>query len=106
MKDLNKVHVKTPTKQLDDKSFQNEVLWESEHVLDAMQRTCSILDVNYQKANLNNIGLKIKHLSQNEQSMIHDVLYIYKQIFEGTLGPWETKPVDIELYPGSKPYNS
>ena len=82
MKDLNKVHVKTPTKQLDDKSFQNEVLWESEHVLDAMQRTCSILDVNYQKANLNNIGLKIKHLSQNEQSMIHDVLYIYKLILK------------------------
>ena len=47
-----------------------------------MQRTCSILDVNYQKANLNNIGLKIKHLSQNEQSMIHDVLYIYELILK------------------------
>ena len=44
--EVQKIHIKTPTKHLDDESFRNEELWESEHVIDATSRTHRILDTN------------------------------------------------------------
>ena len=38
--------------------------------------------------------------------MLRDVLKIYELLFDGTLGTWKTKPVDIELQPGAKPYHA
>ena len=28
-----------------------------------------------------------------------------KLLFNGNLGTWKTRPVDIELHPGAKPYH-
>ena len=38
--------------------------------------------------------------------MIHEVLSKYELLFDGTIVTWKPKPVDIELQPGAKPYNS
>ena len=81
----------------DDASFRNEELWESENVLDSTRRTRRILDANYQGADLSKIVSNSKHLNDNEQSMLCDVLNKYEFLFDGTLGTWKTKPVDIEL---------
>ena len=35
--------------------------------------------------------------------MLHAILTKYEFLFDGTLGTWKTKPVDIELHPGEKP---
>ena len=37
--------------------------------------------------------------------MLYDVLTICKFLFDGTLGTWKTKPVDIELQPGANTYH-
>ena len=71
-----------------------------------MKQKRNILDTNYQKAYLNNITSEIKHLSHNEKCMLHDVLSKYEFLFDGTLVTWKPKPVDKELHPGAKPYNS
>ena len=38
--------------------------------------------------------------------MFYNVLTKYAFLFNVTLVTWKTKPVDIELHPGAKPYHS
>ena len=87
-------------------SFRNEELWESEHILDSTRLTRRILDAKYQKSDLRKTVSNIKHLNNNEQSILHDVLTRYELLLDGTLGTWRTKHVDIELQAGAKPYRS
>ena len=49
MEEVNKIQVKIPTEHLDNKIFQDEELWESEHVIDSTQCTRRILEDTYQK---------------------------------------------------------
>ena len=42
--------------QSHDKTFHNKELWESEHVLDATQNTCHILDGHYKKSDLRKVA--------------------------------------------------
>ena len=87
-------------------SFRNEEIWESEHVLNSTRLTRRILDGNYQRVNLSKIVSNSKHLNDNKQSMLCDVLNRYELLFNGTIGIWNTKPVYIELQPGEKPYHA
>ena len=48
MRAVNKGCIKTLTKHLDDRGFQNEELWEIKRVLDATQCNHIILDAKYQ----------------------------------------------------------
>ena len=47
-----------------------------------------------------------KYLSNEKQSILYNVLTKHKLLSRGTIGTWKTKPVDIELQPGAKPYYS
>ena len=38
--------------------------------------------------------------------MLLSLIEDFEELFDGTLGDWSTKPVDIELKPDSKPFNS
>ena len=38
--------------------------------------------------------------------MLCDVINKYELLFNGTIGIWKTRPVDIELQLGEKPYNA
>ena len=66
--------------------LRNEEWWESEHVLDSMRRTRSILGAQYQNSNLRKIVSNSKHLNNDKLSMDCDVLTKYKFHFNGTLG--------------------
>ena len=87
--------MKDPSKFCDDAIFRNEELWESEHALDSTQGTRRILDANYQMADLSKIVSNIKQLNHNKKSMLRDVWTKYKFLFKGTIGTWNTKPVEI-----------
>ena len=75
----------------------------SEHVLYSTRR---ILDTNYQMYNLSKVVSIGEKLSNNEQSMLRHVLNKYEFLFDGTLRTWNTRPVNIEIQPGAKPYHS
>ena len=77
----------------------------SENVLNSMWRTHRILDEKYQKGDLSKIVSNSKHLSNDEQIMLYDVLTKWEFLFDRTLGTWK-KIVDKELQPGSKPCHS
>ena len=90
----------------DDASFRNEEWRENDHVLDSTKCTRRILDANYQRADLSKILSNSKHLNNNKQSILRDVLNKYELLFDGDLGTFNTEPVDIELQPGAKNYNA
>ena len=97
--------MRDPYDLCDDASFRNEKLWESEQLINSTQRTRRLLDAKYQKADLSKFVSDSKHINNNKKSMLRDVLNKYEFLFDGTIGTWKMRPVDIELQPEEKPYH-
>jgi hypothetical protein len=73
---------------------------------DATKRVTLILDVKYQKADLQSIIRdNCKHLSANQQKKLLQLLKKCEMLFDGTLGDWKTKPVSFQLMEGVSPYH-
>ena len=65
-----------------------------------------ILDAKYKKANLSKVVINnCPHLSKSDQQKLLDLLTKFEDLFDGTLGDWDTKPVTIQLKEGSRPYH-
>jgi hypothetical protein len=64
------------------------------------------MDAKYAPVDLKAIAAKCKHLTTEEQKMLQPLLTAYKPLFDGTLGSWNTDPIDIELKElNTKPYH-
>ena len=72
---------------------------------EATNRIIKILDSKYDKANLEEVVKKAKHLTEKERDMLYHLLKKYENIFDGSLGEWETDPVDFELKDDAKPHS-
>jgi hypothetical protein len=72
----------------------------------ATQRVVHILDANYKKADLPEVVKTCTHLSQHKQNELLEVLQVFEDLFDGTLGDWKTEPVSFELKRDAKPYHS
>ena len=58
----------------------------------------TILDVNYEKLDLNKvIKYQYQHLTEYQRKDLLKLLKNLKDLFNGTLGSWKTSPVDFEL---------
>ena len=55
------------------------------------------------KADLDRVAAKATNLSEQERKMLLRLLQELKERFNGTLGQWNTEPIDIELKPNAKP---
>ena len=64
---------------------------------EATDRVVKILDSKYEKANLNKIVEDANNLDANQKQMLLKLLKQYETLFDGTLGRWNTTPVNIEL---------
>ena len=65
-----------------------------------------ILDAKYEKANLPDIVQNnCAHLNPVEQMKLLELLMEFEDLFDGTLGGWNTNSVSFELKEGSKPYH-
>jgi len=68
-------------------------------------RTVKILDAKYEKADLPSVvESSCPHLSLHQRRQLLTLLEEFEDLFDGTLGEWETDPVSLELKPGIKPY--
>eukprot|EP00804_Cyclotella_cryptica_P023626 CCRYP_011956-RA/>CCRYP_011956-RA protein AED:0.24 eAED:0.24 QI:0/-1/0/1/-1/1/1/0/99 len=57
-----------------------------------------ILDANYKKADLQSIvSTNCTHLSIQDQNSFLELLTEFEELFDGTLGDWNTKPVSFKL---------
>ena len=86
MNEINKDYVKFPYDICNGASFRVEELLEIEHALNAMQRTRGILDAKYQNYDLSKIVSDSKHVINDKQIMLFEVLTKYEYICSGTLG--------------------
>ena len=64
-----------------------------------------ILDAKYEKADLYEVMTKKcqKHLTATELHKILQLLNKLEDIYDGTLGTWNTTPVDLELKDDANP---
>ena len=65
-----------------------------------------IVDSTYMKADLEQLVANTSQLNAEERILLLSLLKDFKDLFYGTLGNWATEPVDLELNPDSKPFNS
>ena len=79
---------------------------EPESTREATNRVVKILDANYKKADLTEIVQGADQLNQTEKKQLFELLSKYEDLFDGTLGCWETNPVKLEMKEGEKPHNS
>jgi hypothetical protein len=70
---------------------------------EATERILKILDSKYEKANLRLVVKGAKHLMPIEREKLYKLLIKYQDIFDGSLGAWETDNVDFEMKEGAKP---
>ena len=65
-----------------------------------------ILDITYAQADLEDLVAKSSQLNAEERTLLLSLPEDLEELFDGTLGDWATEPVDLELKPYSKPFNS
>ena len=63
------------------------------------------LDSTYENSDMKQIVNDIR-LNSEERTLLLILLKYFEELFDGTLGDWATEPVDLELNPDSKPFNS
>ena len=59
------------------------------------------------KANLRAITKEdcLNHLSATEKDKLLNLLQEFEELFDGTLGDWDCKPVSLQLKEGAQPYH-
>ena len=73
---------------------------------DATKHTIEILNENYENTNLPEVVKDIcGHLSSIEQSMLLCLITKYEELFDRTLGDFNTEPVKFNLQLGAKLYH-
>jgi hypothetical protein len=73
---------------------------------EATERIVKILYSNYHKADLQKVVAKATQLNKRQQLSLLWLLQKYEALFDGTLGKWNTDPVNIELCKDAKPVSS
>ena len=62
--------------------------------------------LNTKKSNLPEIMRNnCQHLSPEERTQLLEILLEFEDLFDGSLGDWNTKPVSFQLKEGSQPYH-
>ena len=72
---------------------------------EATDQVVKILDAKYEAADIPKVVEdNCKHLTIAEKSKLLDLLFEFKQLFDGTLGDWNTSPARLELRQNYSPY--
>ena len=65
-----------------------------------------ILDSTYAKAYLKQVANNATQMNAEERTQLLRLLKYFGGFFYGALGYWDIDPVNLDLNPGSKPFNS
>ena len=78
--------------------------FESKIAISETRRMRRILDAKYEKADINKVMTKkCQHQNTKECDQLLTLLRKYEDLFDDTLGTWNTTPVDLELKDDAKP---
>jgi hypothetical protein len=82
------------------------MIHEPKSTLEATQQVVKIFDAQYEKAYLNAVVTKnCKHLRIPDQETLLKLLTEFEDLFDGTLGDWDTEPVSFKLKESAKLYH-
>ena len=93
------------SKNLND--FEHEILFMHDPESTEADRIQHILNAKYTPADLNSLARDCESLNEEQQNALLALLNKYKPVFDGSLGTWNTDPVELELKdPEAKPYHA
>ena len=72
---------------------------------EATERMVKILDSNSKKADLTQVVAGTTHLNKIQKEKSYRLLREYEDLFDGSLGTWQTAPVDVELKEDPEPHS-
>jgi hypothetical protein len=82
------------------------IQFKGKHSKEANLRAQRILDAKNTNGDIKTtVENECKHLSYKQCQRLKILLYEHEILFDGTLGRWDTKPVDFEIQPVEKPYH-
>ena len=87
--------------------LEKEILYAHDPDTTDAKRIQDIIESKYCPADLEKIVSECGHLAKDEQQQLLQLLQKYEDLFDGTLGTWQTDPIDLELKdPNVKPYHA
>ena len=107
--DNSEIPMQDPDKLDESKieSFEQEIFMMHDPVTTDAERIQTILDMKYKKADLNEIVNGITTIDQQQKDQLLKRLQKFETLFDGTLGCWNCKPVELELKdPNCKPVHA
>ena len=94
MRDINSL---TTSKMEKAWTVNNSMTHEPHSTQEATQQVVHILDAKYEKADLQSVvSANCTHLSLQDQNKLLELLTELEELFDGTLGDWNTEPVSFE----------
>ena len=79
---------------------------EPTYTREAIERMMKILDSTYAEVDIEQVVDNASQLNAKERTVLLSLLEDFEDLFYGTLGNWSTEPVNLELKPDSKQFNS
>lgn len=76
---------------------------EPESTRNLTKRMEKILDAKYEKANIDDVVNKANALNAEQKQKLKQLLMEFEELFDGTLGRWNTTPASAELKENAKP---
>ena len=99
MRDINSL---TTSKMERAWTVNNSMAHKPHSTNEATKRIVHILDAENEKADLQSVvSTNCTHLSLQDQNKLLELLTEFEELFDGTLGDWNTKPVSFELKEGT-----
>jgi hypothetical protein len=85
--------------------FEDEIFSMHDPTTTDAARIQEIMDVKYAPADIHDMVSKCDHLTNTERSNLKMLLHKFESLFHGTLGTWNTEPIDLKLKdPEAQPY--
>ena len=88
-------------------TLEHEILLSHDPDTIGAERIQSIIDAKYTKTDLTQVVKTCSDLTASEQIELLKLLQKFEDLFDGTLGSWNSDPIDLELQdPNCKPYHA
>ncbi len=88
-------------------AFEAEIFSMHDPETTEADRIQQIMDIKYAPPDIDEMVSKCDHLTDKEREHLKNLLLKFESLFDGTLGTWDTEPIDLELKdPDGKPYHS
>jgi hypothetical protein len=98
------IRMRTPNSYLSYLETRIKYIDNPQDVFTTVSTPMSILDAKFEKANIDASINTLKHLIRMRQKQMKSLLYEFENLFDGTLGNWNTSPVSFKLKEGVKPF--